>query len=286
MNITNSATNLDAVFNDGQVASYRRLLRAMLEAGLTPVLYREYAAKRDMRSILLLRHDVDSDLDAAVNMAAIEFSMGIRSTYYLLPPGDYGRRSNYYGRIVLGKVWHSRKLLAAARQLVGYGHEVGLHNDFMQLSRITGRPVATLLREELAWFRSHGIPILGSASHGSEFAKKNSVVNYEIFKGCERRGQEVGRYVVDDARKTKLHNIDMNELGLSYEAYFLSRDFAYSDSSKQVTLAGPKGYKLNNITLSVDEEFQNITDVLKGFKGARCTALVHPNWWAFRQRNG
>jgi hypothetical protein len=278
----NNSPIIDAVFAEGKIVSYRRLLQAMLDAELIPVLYREYASKRDMKAILLLRHDVDSDLDAALNLAAIEFSMGIRSTYFLLPPGDYGMRSNYYGCIALGKVWHSKKLLAAARQLVAYGHEVGLHNDFMQLSRITGRPVVNHLIEEVTWFRSHGIPILGSASHGSEFVKKIRSVNYEIFKGCERRGQQVGRNVSDGSWDTTLHEIEMGELGLTYEAYFLPRDVVFSDSSKTVTLIGPNGYKQQNLTLRSDEDFQNISDLIKEVKDARCTVLVHPNWWVSR----
>ncbi len=279
--MTNKPSIFDAVFAEGKVSSYRRLLKAMVDAGLNPVLYREYAAKRDMRSILLLRHDIDSDLDAAINMAAIEFSMGIRSTYFLLPPGDYGRRTNYYGRIAFGRIWHNRKLLTAARQLINYGHEVGLHNDFMQLSRITGRSVVTHLVEEIAWFRSRGIPILGSASHGSEFVKKIKCINYEIFKGCERRGGDVGRIVVDGSWNIKLHEISMSELGLSYEAYFLPRNFAYSDSNKKVVMLGPKGYRDENLVLQTDDQFQKLTELLKEIKDVRCTALVHPNWWTF-----
>lgn len=277
----NNQQDLDAVFRGGRVVSYRRLLQAMLEAGLAPVLYREYAAKPDMRSILLIRHDVDTDVDAALNMAAIEFSMGIRSTYYLLPPGDHGKKSNYYGRVVFGRIWHRRKLLALARQLVGYGHEVGLNNNFMQLSRITERPVLTHLRAELAWFRSHGIQIFGSASHGSEFAKKNNFVNYEIFKGCTRHRQEVGRSVADGGWVERLHEIDMSELGLSYEAYFLSRDFAYSDNGNSVVMLGPDGYKNENLTLTTDADFRALTTLLKSVRRARCTALVHPDWWRF-----
>ncbi|MER2515708.1 MAG: hypothetical protein ABTR92_04750 [Candidatus Accumulibacter phosphatis] len=282
--MTDNAPVFDAVFSDGRVASYRLLLQALLDAGLAPVLHREYAAKSDMKSILLLRHDVDSDLDAAVNMASIEFQMGVRATYFLLPPGDYGHKSNYYGRIAFGRVWHSRKLLTAVRRLLGYGHEVGLHNDFAQLSWITGRSVESLLREELAWFRSHHIQVVGSASHGSEFAKRNAFVNYEMFSACQRRGHEAGRTVSEGEWQTKLHQLDMGDLGLSYEAYFLARDFAYSDSSKRVVLAGPKGYRADDLTLAADDDFQNLIAILKGVSGARCMALVHPNWWTFGLR--
>lgn len=282
--MTDNTPIFDATFANGRVVSYRLLLQAMLDAGLAPVLHREYAAKRDMKSILLLRHDVDSDLEAAVNMAAIEFQMGVRATYFLLPPGDYGKKSNYYGRIAFGRVWHSRKLLAAVRRLLGYGHEVGLHNDFAQLSWIAGRPVEALLREELAWFRSHGVQVVGSASHGSEFAKRNAFVNYEMFSACQRRGHEAGRTVSEGKWRTNLHQMDMGDLGLTYEAYFLARDFAYSDSSKTVVLAGPKGYRAEDLTLATDDDFRNLVAVLKGVSGARCMALVHPNWWTFGLR--
>lgn len=71
--------------------------------------------KRD-KTYCVIRHDVDYCLQAAEEMAQIEFDKGIQSTYYLLVDSD-----NYN---ILSK--KSGKLLS---EICRKGHEVGLHFD-------------------------------------------------------------------------------------------------------------------------------------------------------------
>ena len=65
--MTNKPSIFDAVFSDGKFSSYRRLLQAMIDADLIPILYREYAAKPNINDILLIRHDVNSAIDAVIS---------------------------------------------------------------------------------------------------------------------------------------------------------------------------------------------------------------------------
>jgi hypothetical protein len=63
---------------------------------------------------LLLRHDVDMSLDAALEMAELEAEAGARSTYFLMT------RSEFYNL-------DARSGQTAIERLRGLGHRIGLH---------------------------------------------------------------------------------------------------------------------------------------------------------------
>jgi len=67
-------------------------------------------------SQLLLRHDVDFSLRIAFNMALFENERGVTATYYVLPHNDFYAPFSPEGRRILV-------------QMIGLGHEVGLHWD-------------------------------------------------------------------------------------------------------------------------------------------------------------
>lgn len=65
---------------------------------------------------ILLRHDVDADMAAAVVMARLEAQLGIQSTFFLM------WRSPCYNLM-------SRAGQNLAEKIVGFGHHIGLHYD-------------------------------------------------------------------------------------------------------------------------------------------------------------
>ena len=67
-------------------------------------------------SFLILRHDVDASLEAALKMAKVEHELGIRSTYFVL--FSY----KFYNLL-------ERDDLATLREISRLGHEIGLHYD-------------------------------------------------------------------------------------------------------------------------------------------------------------
>jgi hypothetical protein len=89
---------------------------------------------------VILRHDLDAWLSSAIPMAEIEKGLGIRATYFVL------LSSRFYNVFEDG----SFRIL---KQLVGMGHEIGLHYDAVQYADY-GRPARMMLR--------HGIDCLES----------------------------------------------------------------------------------------------------------------------------
>lgn len=69
---------------------------------------------------LILRHDVDYDIDAALRLAAIEHKHDIHATYFLLIDSDM---YNLMNSGIVSTLWHS-------------GHRVGLHYDLSKNSDV------------------------------------------------------------------------------------------------------------------------------------------------------
>lgn len=91
--------------------------------------------------LILWRHDVDLDLQAAVKMAEIEADMGVRATYLLMT------KSWFYNPF-------SAEAERAINRLVELGHDVGLHCD-LDLPReasVSSPEVERRVDQELALF--------------------------------------------------------------------------------------------------------------------------------------
>jgi hypothetical protein len=89
---------------------YAELLEAAREGG-----YRfAFFDREPQAGDVLLRHDVDMSLDAALEMAAMESERGVAATYFLMT------RSDFYNLDTRGGA-------AALERLRELGHRVGLH---------------------------------------------------------------------------------------------------------------------------------------------------------------
>ena len=94
-------------------AGYRTMLESFLERG-----YRVcgFAGADPNRKHLILRHDLDMSIQAALPIAEIERDLGLGATYFVMV------RSEMYNPF-------SHRALTALEQLVNLGHEIGLHFD-------------------------------------------------------------------------------------------------------------------------------------------------------------
>ncbi|TMJ94751.1 MAG: hypothetical protein E6G67_08670 [Actinobacteria bacterium] len=93
--------------------SYDALLGHIRACGRTICAFRDIG---NAESFVVLRHDVDYSVVKAREMAERECHLGVRSTYFLL------LTSPYYNLLAADN-------LRAARDIIGMGHEIGLHYD-------------------------------------------------------------------------------------------------------------------------------------------------------------
>lgn len=92
---------------------YRQLLQGFLTAGYEVVGFD--TIQKDRRHVIV-RHDVDLTMEAAVRMAEIENAMGVKAIYFVMVGGSF---YNIFTR-------QTRHLL---KRLIALGHGVGLHFD-------------------------------------------------------------------------------------------------------------------------------------------------------------
>lgn len=123
---------------------YRSLIARLLETGYSPVRLQDL---RPDKPCLYLRHDVDLSLEHAAEMARAESVLGVTSSYFVLISTDLYNPA-------------SAKSMALMGEIMGCGHEIGLHFDATQypgsdleiaanreceiLSALTRRPVDTI----------------------------------------------------------------------------------------------------------------------------------------------
>src|SRR4051794_10657819 len=93
---------------DLTLGGYDALLRTALDAGYA---FRPFHDPGDAARVLLLRHDIDADLGAAVALGEIEARLGVGATYFVM------LRSPVYNLF-------SRAGDRDVRRLVDLGHDI------------------------------------------------------------------------------------------------------------------------------------------------------------------
>lgn len=92
---------------------YRNLIGSFLQSGY---LFELFDGKYSTKNIVYLRHDVDFSVEYAYEMALIDQSLGISSTFFFLPDSEL---YNLYSRSVFDLI----------NEIIEMGHDVCLHID-------------------------------------------------------------------------------------------------------------------------------------------------------------
>jgi hypothetical protein len=207
----------------------------------------------ESKVIVGMRHDVDFNPFKALEMAELEMRSGIRATYYFLATAEY------YGSIDEKKLVRSPGIDVLFKKIAATGAEIGIHNDLLSVMIIHKMDPWQFNKEELSFYKSLGIQIRGTASHGSQLAKL-TVPNYQIFSDYAK--SDSVRY---EGKAYTIGNHSLKEYGFKYEAYFTDYSLYISDSGGKWN--DPKG-------------FPGILNILESSRpGDRIQILIHPDWW-------
>jgi hypothetical protein len=182
---------------------YDRFLASLEGRAVVPL--REFARGE---GDLALRHDVDSRLESALELARLERSRGLRATYFVLHTARYYRQHD---------------LLERLRELQALGHEIGFHNDLVTLALVGDAEPGAYLRGELERLRDAGLDVTGVAAHGSPWCHRLGYHNSYAFSGSPqplpgfpRSFEPIG---------------SLADFGFDYDAYALGEDAYFSDSA-------------------------------------------------------
>lgn len=136
-------------FADFTHDNYRRLLRLAQRT----YVFRSYVDFQRDERFILWRHDVDLSLHAARRLARIEAREGVVATYFLQ------LHSEFYNLF-------EEDVTACVREIVGYGHHLGLHFDshYYRISE-ESQLAEHLCRERAVLEAFFGQPILAFSFH-------------------------------------------------------------------------------------------------------------------------
>lgn len=217
----------------------QRYFRYLDHLGATEAV-RALVERPDASDLVALRHDVDHDLDLALEMAFWEHQRGCRASYYLLHSAAY---------------WNDDRLLDKCLQLQDFGHEVGLHlNCVTEWVRGEIDDVDVRLAHLLQLLRSGGVDVVGVSAHGDRACYEWGFINYWIFAelqpdnpGLNESGRSAEGVPVeerqfqidyptkgvverDDGATLTLWRSSLSSHGLRYDAYHASSDTYLTDS--------------------------------------------------------
>ncbi len=178
----------------------------------------------DSEQVVILRHDVDHDLETALQMARWEHQRGLRATYCIL------HTAWYYGRFTQGVQERSKLMLEGCRELQDLGHEINIHNNFIVQALKHKIDASRMLLDEIAFFRTQGTNIEGTSTHGDGLCRELDFRNFELFKGRAYPSRGGARTITHDGCDHPVGALPVELFGLDYEAYDIPRDTYVSDS--------------------------------------------------------
>lgn len=225
------------------------------------------------QNLMCLRHDIDHSLDIALEMAFWEHERGFKATYYLLNSSNY---------------WSDPDFDLKVRQLLDFGHEVGLHVN--SLANWLGGRVSKPgddLKIALERLRNLGADANSIAAHGDKLCYQNGVANFWMFveempfaKDLEPISAE-GIPVTDqafqirfpthatvtrpDGHLFRLGSVSLRDHGLDFLAHRAGWDRYFSDSGGSWTRSNDP---------------LDIPDIRTG----RTMVLMHPIHWRAQPR--
>jgi hypothetical protein len=236
--------------------------RTWLEATTAP-------AKGRPDEILVIRHDIDHDIENAVTMARWEADHGIRTTYCVL------HTAWYYGRTSEGRVTaRSEEMVETCLEIQAMGHEINLHNNLIVTALRTGADPYDLLEEELAFLRGRGLDVRGTSTHGDALCGKLGVQNMELFSETVYPSRGGARTIRHEGHEVTVGTRSMAEFGLAYEGYDLPRDVYISDSGGRLRVEtdtqGRAGLRRHE--MDPPPAYGKVVGI-----------LTHPVWWDLSQ---
>lgn len=132
--------------------AYRKLLKLLQSHGYECADYHNW---EKFSRCVILRHDLDFDISRALEIAKIEASMKVRSTFFVLVHSDAYNALSFRNVDFLKSILH-------------YGHAIGLHFDEMSYPEWAGdkEKICSFIREEATVLsRAIGTPVSSVSMH-------------------------------------------------------------------------------------------------------------------------
>lgn len=201
--------------------AYRNLIALLRQGGYT---FTDYHRWQEEKRCVILRHDIDQSIEAALKLAQLEAKEDVCSTYFVLLTSDFYNVA-------------SAKSLQSLRAMHALGHEIGLHFDEVAYSS-TGEPVEVLIQREAEILSELcGFPITTVSMHRP--SKDTLEKNLQVPGMINSYGQtfvKSFKYLSDSRRRWREPVLDIIKSGEYDRIHILTHAFWYHD--QEATIEG------------------------------------------------
>ncbi len=207
--------------------------------------------------IIALRYDIDENINAAVKLAYREHKYGIKSTYFVL------HTATYYGKMEGNVFTRYNNIVYYLKKIQDdFGQEIGFHNDLVTLQVVYNIPPKEYLKNELAFLRGHGLNIVGTTYHGSQYCYIYHYYNAYFWKEYPENGWNY-EYITKDSETMKIDKDSLQNYDFQYEGGLLDQDYFFADCN----FVNGKRWNMSMVNL----------DTIK--PGKKVIILLHPANW-------
>ena len=229
-------------------SAYAELINLIRDSGYSIVGYGDESTQKKC----ILRHDIDMSIEKALCMAELEYSLGVKSTYFVLLKTDFYNPFSARSESIL-------------RKIADMGHTIGLHFDEVAYPNGTDIPQA-IKREADILSQAIGKPITVVSMHRP--SKETLGADYRIDGIINSYSEEYFhnyKFLSDSRRRWRENAEDVIASGEYPNLHILTHAFWYSDEPSDIraTMAGfiraaaPERYDM------VADNFTDIESVVK-----------------------
>ena len=202
-------------------SAYKNLMNLLQTGGYRVCSYHNW---QDAARCVILRHDIDSSLDQALELARVEQKLGLSSTYFVLLSSDF---YNVASR-------SSRDKLRALREM---GHEVGLHFDEKAYPEgTTAETTARILKERDILSALLETPVTTVSMHRpSQATLEADLVIPGMINSYGRTFFHDFKYLSDSRRRWREPVEEIIRSGEYDRLHILTHAFWYHEADESIT---------------------------------------------------
>lgn len=201
---------------------YRNLLEKIRSKGYQTTDYKNW--KKSDRCVIL-RHDIDNDIDKAVRLSELERIGGVNSTYFVLLSSDF---YNVF----------SKKSNDGLRQILANGHTIGLHFDEVRYPELSGDIEAVkekIMEEAEILSRAVGSKIDTVSMHRPSRAVLDADLKIPgIINSYGRTYFKEFKYLSDSRRRWREPVEEIVESGEYKRLHILTHAFWYNETEEDI----------------------------------------------------
>lgn len=202
--------------------AYRKLIDKVLQNGYQVCSYKN-VDKFD--KAIILRHDVDFSPRKAIDMARIEYQLGVKSTYFVLLSTEF---YNVF----------SKETADILSQIIEMGHEIGLHFDEQRYNATSIDQMKDYVYKEASILEKaldSEVNVI-SMHRPSKFTLNNNIEFEGLINSYSKKYFKEMKYVSDSRMYWREDVIDIIHNNKYNKLHILTHPFWYSDKVEKTQI--------------------------------------------------